>query len=443
MKPRLLPLYFEPGRDEDFDRMLAALTKTLADVADFLPPQPLGSNLKLADADAVVVPQLLGQAYRQSAAFKAIRLPILLLTTEFGTLSMWDWELATYLRTEGVQVIAPYTLAQARNVCAALAVKRELAQAKFLVFQDNPGQGFQAPIFKRFYWWEDECSSRMAEKFGVQVVRKSYRDLAQRAKAVPDSQADAVWKEWKDRLPAEGVSDRAVRSAVKLYIVLRQELDADSAVQAMGINCLNESHFSDTTPCLAWSMLYAERRLTWGCEADTLSMLTQHILHRSLGAATMMTNLYPFVLGNAALKHERIASFPAVEGDPDNYVLLVHCGYMGLMPAEFATQWTLRPKVLAIVDENATAVDALFPTGKITLAKLLPTMDRLSVAEGELARYAQFPGSDCLNGGVAKVRDGHKLMAGLVSHHYLLTAGHNLTDLRFVAKVFNLDIEEI
>jgi hypothetical protein len=118
---------------------------------------------------------------------------------------------------------------------------------------------------------------------------------------------------------------------------------------------------------------------------------------------------------------------------------------MGLMPAEVATQWKLRPKVLAIVDENATAVDALFATGakKITLAKLLPTMDRLSVTEGTLERYAQFPGSDCLNGGVAKVRDGHKLMAGLVSHHYLLAAGHNLTDLRFVAKVFNLDIEEI
>ena len=37
------------------------------------------------------------------------------------------------------------------------------------------------------------------------------------------------------------------------------------------------------------------------------------------------------------------------------------------------------------------------------------------MAEGQLTGYAQFPGSDCLNGGVIRVRDGHKLMerAGL------------------------------
>jgi hypothetical protein len=34
-----------------------------------------------------------------------------------------------------------------------------------------------------------------------------------------------------------------------------------------------------------------------------------------------MTNLYPFLLGNAALRHERITRFPQVEGDPDNYIL--------------------------------------------------------------------------------------------------------------------------
>ena len=75
--------------------------------------------------------------------------------------------------------------------------------------------------------------------------------------------------------------------------------------------------------------------MIWGCEADTLSMLTKYILHKSLGAPIMMTNLYPFLLGNAALKHERIESFPDVESEPENHMLVAHCGYMGVIPTQF------------------------------------------------------------------------------------------------------------
>ncbi len=142
--------------------------------------------------------------------------------------------------------------------------------------------------------------------------------------------ADQTWAQRK--LPTDGLSPRAVRSAVKVYLAVRRDLDADPSIRAAGINCLNESHFSDTTPCLAWNMLYQERRLIWGCEADTLSMITKYMLHKSLDAPIMMTNLYPFLLGNAALKHERIESFPAVEAEPENHVLVAHCGYMGVIP---------------------------------------------------------------------------------------------------------------
>jgi hypothetical protein len=149
------------------------------------------------------------------------------------------------------------------------------------------------------------------------------------------------------------------------------------------------------------------------------------------------------VLGNAALKHERIERFPEVEGNPDDHVLVAHCGYMGVIPREFATDWTLRRKVLAIVDDNASAIDARLPTGNVTLAKLHPDMRQVTVAQGELTGYAHFPNSDCLNGGVIRVRDGHKFMRALASHHYLLLVGHHLVDIQFVGKVFDLDIEEI
>jgi len=439
MKAQLVPLYFDPGRDADFDKMLAALRTLLADHADLLEPVPLGGRIPAADG--VLFPQLLGEAYRQVPAFQAIRVPILLVTSEFGTLSMWDWEIAEYLRSAGVETIGPYNLEQTKKVCAALAVKRELQTTKFLVYQDDPGEGFQAPIFKRFYWWEDECSQRLADKFGIQVVKKSFRELGAAAKAIPDGLADQTWNRWQ--VPTAGLTERAVRSAVKLYLAVKRDLDADRSIRAVGMNCLNESHFSDSTPCLAWNMLYQEQGILWGCEADTLSMATKYLLHKSLGAPIMMTNLYPFLLGNAALKHERIESFPAVESEPENHVLVAHCGYMGVIPTAFASEWTLRSKVLAIVDANAVAIDARLPVGTATLAKLHPTMDKMTVAEGQLTGYAQFPGSDCLNGGVIKVRDGRKLMRSLASHHYLLLVGHHRADLQFLGQVFGLTVEEV
>ena len=116
---------------------------------------------------------------------------------------------------------------------------------------------------------------------------------------------------------------------------------------------------------------------------------------------------------------------------------------MGVIPRSFSTEWTLRKKVLAIVDDNATAIDGLLPTGEVTLAKLHPTFREMTVVEGGLTGYVQYPGSDCLNGGVIKVRDGRRLVNSLCSHHSLLMTGHNLADLRPVAQVFKLKIDEI
>ncbi|MFH1920865.1 MAG: hypothetical protein ABIP48_13430 [Planctomycetota bacterium] len=439
MRARLVPLYFDPGRDDDFDAQLAALRALLHREAEILQPVALGAPVP--EAEAVIFPQLLGEAYRRLPDFQAIELPILLITSEFGTLSMWDWEIASYLESEGVATIAPYDPRQTKNVCTALAVKRELRDTKFLVYQDNPGEGFQPAIFKRFYWWEDECTRRMKDKYGVTIVKKSFKELGAQAREISDREAEEACRD--GQVPAAEVSTRAFTSAVKLYLAVKRELDHDDSIRAVGINCLNESHFSDTTPCLAWNRLFEERGILWGCEADTVAMLSKYLLHKSLGAPVMMTNLYPFLLGNAALKHERIEKFPEVEEAPENHILVAHCGYMGVIPRPFSSEWTLRRKVLAIVDENATAIDARLPTGPVTLAKLDPTLEKLTLAQGSLEGYAQFPGSDCLNGGVIKVRDGHKFVRTVASHHYILMTGHHLADIEMLSQVFGIEVEEI
>jgi hypothetical protein len=438
MKARLVPLYFQSDRDKDFTDQVSVLRSLLAEDAEILAPLPLGAPV--TDVDAVVFPQMLGDAYRRVGDFTAIDEPLLVITSEFGTVSMWDWEINRYLRGEGVEVFAPSSLEQTRLLCRTLGLKRELGTARLLVFQDNPGEGFQSSIFKRFYWWEEECAQRMLERFGVTIDKRSFRALGRAAAEIPDEVAEVAWTEWQGRLNIGDISHRALLSALKVYLAVKSEIAGDPGIVGVGINCLNESRFSDTTPCLAWNMLYEEGGLIWGCEADTVAMLSKLILHRALGVPAMMTNLYPFLMGQAALKHERIPGFPPVSEGPEHHVLAAHCGYLGVVPQSFSTEWTLRKKVLAIVDDNATAIDARMAEGAITLAKLEPDFRNWSAAEGTLEGYAQFADSDCLNGAVIRVADGNRLLDQLASHHYILTTGHNLAGLRMVARLFGMGV---
>src|ERR1700722_1059543 len=439
MKAILLPLFFDPGRDQGFDNQLGILRELLAREADILPAVALGSPLP--EADAVIFPQLLGEGFRRVAEFQRISLPILVVTSEFGTVSMWDWELMSYLQAEGVQPIGPSNLEETKMLCRALGARRELKASKFIVYQDNPGEGQQAPIFKRFYWWESECTQRMTEKFGITIEKRSFKELGQRAKQIDDAEAADLSRSWK--LSGSDLSDRAAKAAARLYLAVRQDIEDEKQLVAVGMNCLNESHYSNSTPCQAWNRLYQEMGLLWGCEADTVSMLSKFILHRTLRAPIFMTNLYPFLLGNAALKHERITSFPQVKGNPDNYILIGHCGYMGVIPQPFAREWKLRAKVLGIVDQDANSIDARIPEGDVTLAKLASSFDKMSVAEAILEGYAQFPNSDCRNGGIVRVEDGRRLLSHISSHHYLVMTGRHYNNIKTLTNVFDIAIDRI
>ena len=439
MKARLVPVYFQSGENDEFKQQLEILKALLSDEAEILEPAALGASLP--EADAVLFPQLLGDAFKQVEEVRKTNLPLLVVTSEFGTVAMWDWEIISFFKSEGLKVFAPYHLDLTKKICRALAVRREMRNSKYLMYQDDPGQGFQADIFKRFYWWEDRCARDIEKKFGITIEKRSLKAFGQESGRVPDGEAEATWKNWASRLKTEGLSPKQIRSAVKVYLAAKRAIEADPTIVGIGSNCLNESHFSDTTPCLAWTMLFEEMGILWACEADTISLLTKHIVNKSLGVPVMMSNIYPSLVGMAALKHEKIDRFPDVE-HPDNCLLIVHCGYFGLLPGCLASEWTLRPKVLAIVNDNAVAVDGRLPEGDISLVKLDLTFQKMMVAKGTLEKYVQFPGSDCRNGALVRISDGHKLMNSFYSHHIILVPGHWDKEFINLAKVFDLTLEE-
>lgn len=440
MKITLTPVYFDPGRDQNFDKHLEIVKRLLDNEAEFTQPVALGSSIP--QADAVIFPQMLGEAYHKINELKAIQVPVMVITSEFGTVNMWDWELVNYLKLNGISTICPPSLEYTRMVCRAIQVKKLLAKSKFVVYQDDPAglTGKQSDIFKRFYWLEKESSQKMFEKYGIRIEQRSLRELGKRAYSISDAQAEAVADKWKSR--NKSIKGKPLLSAVKLYMEIKKDYQADKDILAMGLNCLNESASCDTTPCLAWNLLYQEEKLVWGCEADTMVMLTEILADKVLQIPFFMTNLYPFIMGQAALAHERIPHFPKVD-EPENHILAAHCGYFGLIPEIFSDRWSLRKKVLAMVDENATVIDATMPTGPITLVKFQPYLQKVSISEADLTGYIKYENSDCLNGGIIKVMDGQNFVDKVVSHHYIVMAGHQRAALKLIAGIFDYELEVI
>lgn len=438
MKARVVPLYFEEINEREAAETAVQMEKLRAhygDVADFLPAVRVGDPVP-GDADIIAFPKMIFAAYRHDEALKRYDLPMIVLTSGFGTVEMWDWEIVTYLRDLGCRVFSPYSVEMGRTILRAVAAKRALRGARFLMFQDSPGEGMQAYIFKKFYWWEKQCTETMEKVFGIQMIYRSWKAVCERARAIPDDEALRIAADWDIR--REGVGREAFLRAVRIYIAVKAVIDELGGVEAVGANCLNESFHCDTTPCLAWNMLFERDDILWACEGDTLTMLSTYIIYRSIEKPIMMTNLYPFLVGMAALAHEKIDRFPDIP-DPDNHALGVHCGYFGFVPRPFCQEWTLRPKVLEIVDDQAIVCDCRLPLGPVTLAKIYPGFKRISIIRAEIEDYVQYPGSDCRNGALIRYRDGHRVMDNLCSHHSLIVSGDVIPQLRLVAQVFGFE----
>ncbi len=441
IKAKVIPLRFQETNireRKEYEEQLNKLIEIYGDTADFMPPAWVGDPIP--DCDAIVFPQLIGAAYHYQDVLKAYDKPAVVITSQFGTVDMWDWELITYMRSHGLTVFSPYNIELGKVVFRAIGTKEHLKGAKFLMFQDDPGEGMQAYIFKRFYWWEQECTEQIEKAFGAKLYYRSWKAVNQKAEGYDPAEALALFESWD--LPCEGLSDESRILVGQLYLAIKDEIDSLGGVDGIGANCLNESMYSKTTPCLIWNILFEKFGIIWCCEGDTLSLVSTYVLYQSLRQPIMMTNIYPFLVGKAAIHHEKIDDFPPVD-EPENYALGVHCGYAGFAPRCFCQKWKVVPKVLAIVNEKAHMVNAELPLGDMVLAKINPTFDKITVIPGKIERYVQFPGTDARNASLLHYHKGEQVMEELPSHHQLIITGKQKAAIMQTAKVFGWDLEVI
>ncbi len=441
LKARVIPLRFREINARElgeYIQQLDTLCTIYGDVAEFLEPVTVGEPIP--ECDAVVFPQLIGAAYHYTEALRQYQKPMVVITSQFGTVDMWDWELITYMRSKGLNVFSPYNVDLGKVVFRAIATREHLKGAKFVMFQDDPGEGMQAYIFKRFYWWEQECTDRMEEVFGAKIIYKSWKEVNHRASQIDPKEALAEFETWD--VPCRGITEENKVLVAQLYLAIRQTIDELGGVDGIGANCLNESMCCQTTPCLIWNMLFEKYGIIWCCEGDTLTLLSTYVLYHSLKSPIMMTNIYPFLVGDAAIHHEKIDKFPEVP-DPENYALGVHCGYAGFAPRSFCSRWQMVPKVLEIVNDKAYMIDCELPLGDMTLAKINPSFDQVTIIPGQLEKYVQFPGTDARNASLLHYSKGETVMEQLPSHHQMILTGNQTASITQIAKVFGWDTQII
>lgn len=172
------------------------------------------------------------------------------------------------------------------------------------------------------------------------------------------------------------------------------------------------------------------------------SLVVSRCLRRYAGKE-LMTNIYPFLVGKAAIYHERMTDFPETD-EPENHALGVHCGYAGFAPRPFCGEkWKIVPKVLEIVNEKAVMVNCELPAGDMVLAKINPSFDRITVIPGKLEKYLQFPGTDARNASLLHYHDGEKVMEELPSHHQMIIIGRHKANIIQIARVFGWKCEVI
>ncbi|MEG0048878.1 MAG: hypothetical protein RR865_06915 [Clostridia bacterium] len=443
MKAKLVPLQFDTVDDKAFHQICDVLQDLYQNETEFLTKIKVGDAVPV-QADAVLIPVMWDNVYSEIELIKEmIHVPIIVITTVHGVSLMFDWEAVSFLKTNGFQVFNPYNVDMGKTILKALALKREMRHKKFVVFQDTDYNGVIAEQFKIFYWWHDSCKRDILEKFGIKIVVKRFKDLCTKAHAIEDGVAREELKRWQ--FDCDIPYERPVISAIKLFLALRDACDEEGDVAGCGVNCLNEGYDSETTPCLAWNLLYQDRGIMWVCEGDTSSLMTEYLLGKTIDCSIFTTNIYPFLSGMPALSHEKIQSFPDVK-NPDDHALLVHCGYLGCLPQTMCKKWTLRPPVLGwkswdIVGENSVVVDAEVEKGAITLCKLHNSFESIFMENAELEEYVQYPGSDCRNGGLIRVPDGYKLMEKIYSHHTVVLTGKRNNQVKVVADIFGLTID--
>lgn len=351
----------------------------------------------------------------------------------------WRWSARDMLRSLGVDCQLVESRRHGRALVRALALRRQLAGATLAVFGEQ-----------NFPWNAHAAGAHLARALGLRVEVHALDPVRERAAAIGDGEALALWQDRRGRYRENGVAPAWLMTAVKTWIAIREVLERSRAL-GFGVNCFGDliPRGHREVPCLA-QVLAREEGYLAACDGDFCCLASMAVATHLTDRTCTMSNLYPVSYVGALGDHfgdplpPDPARFPRSEWG--NLGRLAHCGFAGVVSPEVAggpvdlRDWGGTYEIKR--DGRGCGVDGDMPPGAITALELKFDGRTLLAAAGEVIETTRHTGMPhCEKSVLMRFRDLPGFVRAISREHPAIVYGDHLDDLRVAAPVLGLDLQ--
>jgi len=351
----------------------------------------------------------------------------------------WRWSARDFLCSLGIDCILVDSRRHGLATLRALGVRRQFKGARLAVF------GVQ-----NFPWNAHAAGKHMGRALGLEVDVHDLDPVRERAAAVTDSEAQALWATRSGRYRENGVTKPALLTAIKTWIAIREVLE-DTHALGFGVNCFGDliPRGHRDVPCLA-QVLAREEGYIAACDGDFCCMASMALMTHLSGRTCTMSNLYPVTYVGALSEHFGDPLSPDTtrfaRSDWNNLGRLAHCGFAGVVSPEIAggpvdlRDWGGTYEIKR--DGLGCGVDGVMPAGVITAVELKFDGTTLLAARGEVIETTKHPNlPHCEKSVLVRFNDLPGFVRNISREHPAIIYGDHADDLRAAAPVLGLNLQ--
>lgn len=350
----------------------------------------------------------------------------------------WRWSARDFLCSLGVDCILVESRRHGLATLRALGVRRLLRGARLAVFGEQ-----------NFPWNAHAAGGHLGRALGLGVDVHPLEPVRERAAAISDSAALALWETRRGRYREQGVARPWLLKGIKTWLAIREVLEGSSAI-GFGVNCFGDliPRGHRDVPCLA-QVLAREEGYVAACDGDFCCLASMALMTHLTGHTCTMSNLYPVSYVGALGEHfgdplsPDPARFPRAEWA--NLGRLAHCGFAGVVSPEVAggpvdlRDWGGTYEIKR--DGRGCGVDGDLPPGAITAVELKFDGRTLLAAGGEVVETTRHPGMPhCEKSVLLRFRDLPGFVRSISREHPAIVYGDHCDELRAAAPVLGLDL---
>ena len=275
-------------------------------------------------------------------------------------------DICAYSRTNGLEVFVPHGDGELRKLASLLRARKVFAQTRILLPTDRglPSVASLAGINE---------PDKLRDRFGVEVVRVSYRELADEMDRVTSSTAETDKAQQLARQLIKGadrtyLKDKYVVKSMQFYNTIRN-LMLRHHCNAFTIECFEfcSSRLPDKwdiTPCVIHT-LFKDQEIASACEGDLGALLSMRLLMSVAKKSSHLGNMFLREPNTLVVNHSapgiRMNGF-SEPGLPYQLGRFVHSGWGTKAVVDFMNN---EEKRVTVARMNPTATKVLLLKGRL------------------------------------------------------------------------------